>query len=97
MAHPLQELTEAELRELLPNAIKAGLAGIETMHSSYTPETIKLAEKIALEFKLLSSGGSDFHGSVKPNISLGTGKGCLCVPVSKYLDLQELQKKLIAD
>ena len=97
LAHPLQELTEAELRELLPHAIKAGLAGIETMHASYTPEVIRLAEKIALEFNLLSSGGSDFHGSVKPDISLGTGKGWLCIPVSKYLDLQALQKKLIAD
>ena len=97
LAHPLQELTELELRELLPNAIAAGLAGIETMHSSYTPEVIRLAEKLALEFKLLSSGGSDFHGSVKPDISLGTGKGWLCVPVSKYLDLQALQRKLITD
>ena len=47
LAHPLQELTERELRELLPNAIEAGLAGLETMHSSYTPEMISLAEKIA--------------------------------------------------
>ena len=97
LAHPFQELTESELMELLPNAIEAGLVGIETMHSSYTPEAIRLAEKIALEFKLLSSGGSDFHGLVKPDISLGTGKGWLCVPVSKYLDLQALQGKLIAD
>ena len=97
LAHPLQELTESELRELLPTVIDAGLAGMETMHSSYAPEVIRLAEKIALEFKLLSSGGSDFHGSVKPDISLGAGKGWLCVPVSKYLDLQALQRKLIAD
>ena len=32
LAHPLQELTEAELRVLLPNAIESGLVGIETMH-----------------------------------------------------------------
>ena len=93
LAHPLQDLTESELRELLPHAIEAGLAGMETMHSSYTPEIIGLAEKIASEFNLLSSGGSDFHGSVKPDISLGTGKGWLCVPVSKYLDLQALQRE----
>ena len=93
LAHPLQELTESELRKLLPNAIEAGLAGMETMHSSYTPEIIELAEKIALEFNLLSSGGSDFHGSVKPDISLGVGKGWLCVPVSKYLDLQAWQRE----
>ena len=97
LAHPLQELTESELRELLPNAIEAGLVGIETMHSSYMPETIRLAEQIAAEFKILSSGGSDFHGSVKPDVSLGTGKGWLCVPASKYLDLLALQRDVSID
>ena len=92
LAHPLQELTELELRELLPNAIAAGLAGMETMHSSYTPETVSLAEKIATEFSLLSSGGSDFHGSVKPDISLGTGKGWLCIPSKIYSDLLAVWK-----
>lgn len=97
LAHPLQELTELELRKMLPIAIEAGLAGIETIHSSYTREVICLAEKMASEFKLLSSGGSDFHGSVKPDIFLGTGKGWLCVPASKYLDLQALQREVSID
>ena len=87
LAHPLQELTESELRELLPVAIEAGLAGMETMHSSYTPETISLAETIAAQFGLLSSGGSDFHGSVKPDISLGTGRGALHIEPKVYWDL----------
>ena len=92
LAHPLQELTEPELRALLPDAIAAGLAGIETMHSSYTPEMISLAERIAAEFSLLPSGGSDFHGSVKPDISLGTGKGWLCIPSKIYSDLLAVWK-----
>ena len=92
LAHPLQELTETELRELLPNAIEAGVAGLETMHSSYTMEMIFLAEKIAAEFSLLSSGGSDFHGSVKPDISLGTGKGWLCIPSEIYSNLLAVWK-----
>ena len=87
LAHPLQELSEQELRELLPNAIEVGLAGMETMHSSYTPERITLAEKIAAEFSLLPSGGSDFHGGVKPDISLGSGKGWLCIPSKFYSNL----------
>ena len=87
LAHPLQDMTEQELRELLPNAVKAGLSGIETMHSSYTDEMICLAEKIASEYGLLPSGGSDFHGSVKPDISLGTGTGNLNIPIGVYADL----------
>jgi hypothetical protein len=87
-------LTEPELRALLPDAIEAGLVGIETIHSSYTPERISLAERIAVEFSLLSSGGSDFHGSVKPDISLGIGKGGLFVPANKYVELKALQREL---
>ena len=87
LAHPLQELTELELRGLLPDAIEAGLVGMETMHSSYSMETISLAEKIAAEFNLLPSGGSDFHGSVKPDISLGTGRGELRISSEIYSDL----------
>ena len=84
LAHPLQELTAAELEELLPIAIEAGLAGMETMHSSYTPELIALADKMAQRFDLLPSGGSDFHGAVKPDISLGTGKGQLHIASTVY-------------
>ena len=87
LAHPLQELTEQELRELLPIAKEAGLLGMETMHSSYTPETIRLANTIAEEYHLLPSGGSDFHGTVKPEISLGTGKGWLHIPPEIYDNL----------
>ena len=87
LAHPLQELTEQELRALLPAAIEAGLMGMETMHSSYSPPMIALAEKIATEYRLLPSGGSDFHGSVKPEIALGVGAGQLCIPASAYSDL----------
>ena len=90
LAHPLQELTDTELKELLPSAIDAGLVGMETMHSSYTPETIRLAEKIASEFHLLPSGGSDFHGSVKPDVALGTGKGWLEIPPKIYSDLLDV-------
>ena len=87
LAHPLQELTEQELRQLLPAAKEAGLLGMETVHSSYSQETIRLAETIAAEFALLPSGGSDFHGSVKPDIALGTGKGQLCIPPEVYSNL----------
>ena len=97
LAHPLQELTERELRELLPKAIGAGMVGMETMHSSYSPEKIALAEEIAAEFHLLPSGGSDFHGSVKPDISLGTGKGWLTIPAEIYSNLVSASQSLRND
>ena len=89
LAHPLQELSASQLRELLPGAIAAGLAGMETAHSSYSPEQITLAEEIAAEFGLLPSGGSDFHGTVKPDVTLGEGKGGLCIPAYVYTALRD--------
>ena len=90
LAHPLLSLSEAELRSFLPEAKKHGLAAMETVYSSYSPETATLAEAIAQEFGLLPSGGSDFHGSNKPDISLGTGQGNMHVPTAFVKPLQEV-------
>ena len=82
LAHPFLSFTEETLRHFLPLAIQHGLIAMETMYSSYTPETEETARRIAREFGLKESGGSDFHGEVKPHIALGTGKGSLSVPAS---------------
>lgn len=77
IAHPLQELSEEELREFLPSAVEAGLVGMETMQSSFTSEKTEIAKRLAKEFSLLESGGSDFHGGNKPHVRLGgTTEGC---------------------
>ena len=80
LAHPFLNLSEAELREFLPEAKKHGLIAMETVYSSYSPETAALAADIAREFDLLPSGGSDFHGENKPNILIGIGKDNLQIP-----------------
>lgn len=80
LAHPFLDLTENELREFLPIAISHGLKGIETVYSTYSEEETLLAKQIAKEFNLKESGGSDFHGSRKIDISLATGRGNLIIP-----------------
>ena len=80
LAHPSLSLTEGELRAFLPEAKEHGLAAMETRYSTYTPEVAAAACAIAGEFKLLESGGSDFHGENKPDIHLGSGTGDLVVP-----------------
>lgn len=82
LAHPFLNLDEQGLREFLTEAVAAGLVGMETMYPKFSPEETALAEKIAGEFGLQPSGGSDFHGSIKPDIALGTGRGGLWVPIS---------------
>ena len=46
-----------------------------------------VADDIRNEYGLLKSGGSDFHGATKPDISLGVGKGNLAIPTEIYKNL----------
>lgn len=81
LAHPFLKLSEPELREFLPVAMQYGLSAMETMYSTFSPAQTTLAREIARAYGLKESGGSDFHGTVKPGIRLGIGKGDLAVPM----------------
>ena len=87
LAHPLKELSYDQLRQLLREIKDAGLLGIETMHSSYSDEDIAVSKEFAKEFGLLESGGSDFHGLVKPDVELGVGKGNIDISEEYYQKL----------
>ena len=89
LAHPFLNLNEKQLREFLAQAEK--LDGMEVYYSKFTEDQTALAEKIAEEFGLVKSGGSDFHGSNKPDIQIGTGYGTLEVPMQS---LEELKKRI---
>ena len=78
-----------QLREFLEQAKE--LDGMEVLYPKFSPEQTVLARKIAEEFGLSPSGGSDFHGSNKPDISIGTGRGTLSVPM---VFLEELKKRM---
>lgn len=54
--------------------------GIECYYRNFTEEQTKYLLKICEENNLYVSGGSDYHGIVKPHIKMGTGEGNLCVP-----------------
>lgn len=58
LAHPGKSLSDVVLLRL----IKSGLDGIEVIHPSHTPEQVSHYRKIATQYFLLESGGSDFHG-----------------------------------
>jgi len=81
LAHPFQyKLEDAQLRELIELCIKNGLMGMECRYSGYDEEKVHYLLDLAREYSLLPTGGSDFHGSVKPHIQLGDGMGNLQVP-----------------
>lgn len=87
MAHPLLNLNEEQLRIFLPEAKEAGLDAIETHYSKFDDSMTAVLVSLAERFGLRQSGGSDFHGTTKPDIQLGTGRGDLFVPHSFYEDL----------
>lgn len=92
LAHPFLNLSEDELREFLPRAIACGLDGMETLYADYDEKTTALSVRIAREYGIKESGGSDFHGERKPGICLGVGRGDLAVPVSVLEELRRGRK-----
>ena len=80
LAHPIYlDRNETELDLLLENLAKAGLKGIEAYYSENTDDQTKLLLKLAGRNNLFVTGGSDFHGSFKPDIEIGTGRGNLSI------------------
>ena len=82
LAHPFLNLEEAPLRTFLELAAEAGLDAMEVYYPKFTAEQTELAERLVEEFDLLPGGGSDFHGTNKPDIRLGTGRNNLHIPIS---------------
>lgn len=68
------------LRNLLTKLKDAGLTGIEGYYPEYTADHITRYRNLALELQLSFSGGSDFHGKMKPHIEMGVGTGDLSIP-----------------
>ena len=93
LAHPiLYHLTKKQLSELVSMLKEAGLIGIEAIYSTYAPSDEREIKALAKEYDLAISGGSDYHGVVKPGLEMGTGYGKLFVP-EDVLDNLRLKKK----
>jgi hypothetical protein len=60
-------------RRMFEELKEAGLLGIEVIHSDHSAERQAYYAEIAQSLDLISTGGSDFHGSVKPKVALGRG------------------------
>lgn len=81
LAHPtLYGMNYNQIRIMAKELMGMGLKAIEVKYSTYKPEQEREITRIAAELGLKSSGGSDFHGLNKPDISIGTGLGRLRIP-----------------
>ena len=81
LAHPVTlGCNEEELDALLSQLKENGLDGIECYYTEHSKPFTQLCLKLAEKYRLLPTGGSDYHGEAKPHVKLGKGKGNLCVP-----------------
>jgi len=77
LAHPVQLRTEndAQLERIIKDLLDLGLMGLEVIHSDHDAALIEKYSALADRYKLLKTGGSDFHGTNKKNIDLGVANG----------------------
>ncbi len=76
IAHPIRlNLPHGDVERRVLSVLKeAGLFGLEVRHSEHSPELQSYYLQLAGELELLPTGGSDFHGAIKPDIQLGSGR-----------------------
>lgn len=81
LAHPhTLGLEGAALEAAVGELAEQGLGGLECLYGRYQPEERAALCALAARFGLAVTGGSDFHGTYKPDLALGVATGDLDVP-----------------
>lgn len=78
LAHP-KLITEnlQEVERIITDLIKHGLRGLEVNYYSFSQKDKEIYRKLAEKYNLIITGGSDFHGGNRVEVSLGeTGLSC---------------------
>jgi len=89
LAHPYSLGVEgAELASVVEGLAEAGFAGIEAVYGRYSPRQRQELGNLARRFGLVATGGSDHHGTIKPDLTVGTGTGDLKVPDKVLVELE---------
>ncbi|MBP3888653.1 MAG: PHP domain-containing protein [Cellulosilyticum sp.] len=90
LAHPmLYGYNRSEITQLIKGMKAAGLDGVECLYSTHTKEDTHHLLQVCSHLNLLPTGGSDFHGTNKPNLDLGCGYGQLAIPFKLLASIQQ--------
>lgn len=91
LAHPLSlgpEILEgSELDGVVRELKEAGFTGLESYYGRYAPDERASLAELARAHGLVPTGGSDYHGWVKADLTVGVGQGDLDVPDSVLEEL----------
>ena len=77
----LRAANEKELIGRLTELADLGLDGVEVWYPEHNADLTDQLWRFCRRADLAAVGGSDFHGSAKPHIKLGTGRGSLNIPL----------------
>ena len=94
LAHPYQyHLGDKKTEELVRYLKELGLHGLEVYHSSNNQHESGKLKQLAKKYDLFPTGGSDFHGNNKPDISLGVGRGGLRISSLLLDDIKRIRQE----
>ena len=68
-----------------------GIRALEAYYSEFSAEQTAWLLRAAEKYGMGVSGGSDYHGTRKTHISMGTGCGNLAIPYSVLEELKKLR------
>jgi 3',5'-nucleoside bisphosphate phosphatase len=73
LAHPftLEYTSTSHLRVILQQLRDWGLTALEVYYPEHPPEKQRIYRDLAQELGLLMTGGSDYHGVIKPEVKIG--------------------------
>jgi len=94
LAHPLQISSSVErIESLLTRLRKSKLDGLETFYPTQRGKFLKNLRRIAREHGLYETGGSDYHGEIRPNTSMAGGKN-LKVPYELVENMDHYHQRM---
>lgn len=86
----LRGQSRAEQEESLKELLDMGLCGMEQYYPNYTEADQAFAEAMIKKYHMLPTGGTDFHGSNRPGVLLGTGiNGNMNVPMEFLTEIRK--------
>ncbi|MDQ4023923.1 MAG: hypothetical protein M3217_00310 [Actinomycetota bacterium] len=97
LAHPSTlHLDNDGLRSFVRDLADAGLRGLEGYHGDTPDEEQESFRRIGRELGLVLSGGSDYHGDMRPGRVLGGGEHGVVVPDEVLDELKSVRDSLMA-
>ena len=90
----LKGCSRAEQEQIILRLHALGLDGMEISYPTYTADDAAFAAAMIRKYKLIATGGTDFHGSNRPDTALGTGiDGNMHVPYELFEKICPLCRK----